>query len=318
MGGFAGRGGNSHLFRFHSSGKGVFDRCDKGFRGNGGRHACCEAYDLSGSDGPAAPGIGERFEEDFPMLRRFVCMSAGVVGLAVVHTALAGPVLDIDPDLMGIPRGGIVVDHQPHPTGGPAADMDFRDDFGTALWQQSADNFSLSQNAIIRHVTWWGFYGSSFTSPAEQPPVTQTMRVSFYEARIQDGLPGTVLFEETFVDPSYAWTGRQVLTGAAPNEYKFDVDLTTPVTLRAMTAYWLEIVQLGGQQSHYRWEYSRSGEINGFAVQNLTMMDWFHSQSITSDLAFQLSTIPEPGTAALFGIASMVFIQNRRRRSSPC
>ncbi|OWY71514.1 hypothetical protein B7486_07440 [cyanobacterium TDX16] len=239
-------------------------------------------------------------------------MSAGVVGLAVVHTALAGPVLDIDSDTMGLPRGSIVVDHQPFPTGGPASDTGFRDDFGMQFWQQLADDFVLSLDAIIRHVTWWGFYGSSFTSPAEQPPVTQTMRVRFYDARIQDGLPGTVLFEETFVDPSYAWTGRQVLTGAVPNEYKFDVDLTTPFSLTASTPYWLEIVQVGSLQSHYRWEFSVAGR-DGFAFRNDAAVNWAHTQNISANLAFQLSTIPEPGTAMLLLLGSSLAMRRTRR-----
>lgn len=228
------------------------------------------------------------------------CVASSMALMAIAaQTALAGPVLDIDSDTMGLPRGSIVVDHQPFPTGGPASDTGFRDDFGIQFWQQLADDFVLSQDAIIRHVTWWGFYGSSFTSPAEQPPATQTMRVRFYDARFQDGLPGTVLFEETFVDPAYAWTGRQVLTGAAPNEYKFDVDLTTPYSLTASTPYWLEIVQDGATNSLFRWEYSRSADINGHAFFNSASGDWRSSQSLTSDLAFQLSTIPEPNTAAL-------------------
>ena len=251
------------------------------------------------------------------MLRRSVCMSAGVVGLAVVHTALAGPVLDIDPDLMGIPRGGIVVDHQPHPTGGPGSDTNFVEVFSPLTWQLSADDFTLTSPATIRHITWWGFYGSTFASSAEQPPATQTMRLRFYDARIQDGLPGTALFEETFVDPSYAWTGRRVLTGPAPDEYKFDVDLSTPMQLVALTPYWIEIIQLGNPSSLYRWESSRSSEINGFAFQNAATNDWIHTQNTTSDLAFQLSTIPEPSSAALLLLLCCCFCCCGRR-ISPC
>jgi hypothetical protein len=211
----------------------------------------------------------------------------------------------------------IVIDRPPFNTGGPAADTDFRDNFGTPFWQQTADDFLVSQDAVIRHVTWWGFYGSSFTSPAEQPPATQTMRIRVYDARVQDGLPGSVLFEKTIVDPPFAWTGRQVLTGPAPNEYKFDVDLTTPMHLVSSMPYWLEIVQLESPQSLYRWEISVSGR-DGFAFLNDATGDWVHTQNTPANLAFQLSTIPEPTTAALFGIASMILIQNRRRRSSPC
>lgn len=233
------------------------------------------------------------------MLKQAWVLSTVVLIVFHGQAALAGPVLEPDPGLMGVPRGGIVVDHQPHPTGGPGSDTNFVEVFSPLTWQLSADDFTLTSPATIRHITWWGFYGSTFASSAEQPPATQTMRLRFYDARIQDGLPGTVLFEETFVDPSYAWTGRRVLTGPAPDEYKFDVDLSTPMQLVALTPYWIEIIQLSNPRSLYRWESSRSSEINGFAFQNAATNDWIHTQNTTSDLAFQLSTIPEPSPAAL-------------------
>jgi len=232
------------------------------------------------------------------MLKQTSVGSCVVLVVFAGQTALAGPVLGIDPELMGLPRGGNVVDRQPFPTGGPAADTSFAIQSGNVLWEQVADDFILAQSAVIRHVSWWGFYGDDFESPAEQPPATQRMRVRFYDARIQDGLPGAALYEETFGDPQYAWTGRQVLTGAAPNEYKFDVDLTTPVSLTASTPYWLEIVQLGLQQSLYRWEISVAGR-DGYAFRIGEIGDWVHTQNTPANLAFQLSTIPEPSSAAL-------------------
>lgn len=317
VGGFAGRGGSSHLFRFHSSGRGVFDRCDKGFRGHGGRHACCEAYDLSGSEGPAAPGIGEGLEEDFPMFGRALVLWS-VVAIAVAgHGTLAGPVLDIDPSLVGIPRGGIVVDRQPFNTGGPAADTDLITYFGNESWQQVADEFVLTASTFIRHVTWWGFYGDDFESPAQQPPTTQTMRLRFYDSRPQNGLPGVAIYEDYFVEPSYRWTGRQVLIGAVPREYKFDVNLTTPVLLAASTVYWLEIVQLGSRDSYYRWEISVATR-DGYAFLNDATGDWVHTGSAApATLAFQLSSIPEPSTAALMLLLCCCFCC-RGGRISPC
>ena len=247
-----------------------------------------------------------------------VCVESVLVVIALAgQTALAGPVLDIDPDLMGLPRGGIVVDHQPHPTGGPGSDTSFVDVATPLTSQLSADDFMLESASTIRHVTWWGFYGGTFTNPAEQPPATQTMRIRFYGARALDNLPGSVLFEESVIDPPYAWTGRQILTGATPNEYRFDVNLTIPAQLNSSTLYWLEIVQLDSQNSVYRWEYSRSSDIDGFAFQNAATVDWIHTQSITSDLAFQLSTIPEPSTAALMLILCCCFCCCGRR-ISPC
>lgn len=212
--------------------------------------------------------------------------------------------------LAAVAQAEIVIDHQPYNTGGPAADTSFVNHSGPVLWQQTADDFVLTQPAIVRHVTWWGFYGSSFTSPAERPPATQTMRIRVYGARAQDGLPGAVLFEESVVDPPYAWTGRQVLTGAAPNEYRFDVNLAMPLHLSSSTPYWLEIVQFGSTQSHYRWEISVANR-DGYAFLNDATVDWWRTQNTPATLAFQLSTIPEPGTAALVAVVLLVLVRRR-------
>lgn len=215
--------------------------------------------------------------------------------------------------LSSIASAGIVIDRPPFNTGGPGADTSFIYHSGQVLWQQSADDFVLTQAATVRHVTWWGFYGDDFESPAEQPPATQTMQFRVYGARAQDGLPGDVLFEETLVDPPYAWNGRQILTGAAPKEYRFDVDLTTPMHLVATTPYWLEIVQLGLAESLYRWEISVANR-DGFAFLIGSTGDWIRTQNTPATLAFQLSTIPEPQTSALVGVASLVLARRRRRR----
>ncbi|OWY72118.1 hypothetical protein B7486_04110 [cyanobacterium TDX16] len=230
------------------------------------------------------------------MLNRFVCWTCPV-WLCLASAAPAE----------------LVIDRQPFNTGGPAADTSFVIQTGGVLWQQVADDFVLAQSAVIRHVTWWGFYGDDFESPAEQPPATQTMRVRFYGSRINDGLPGVVLYEETFADPPYAWTGRQVLTGAVPNEYKFDVDLTSPFSLTASTPYWLEIVQLESLNSHYRWEISVATR-DGYAFLNDSTGDWVHTGSAApATLAFQLSTIPEPGTAMLLLLGSSLAMRRTRR-----
>ncbi|MCC7313900.1 MAG: hypothetical protein IT419_03700 [Planctomycetes bacterium] len=240
------------------------------------------------------------------MLKQASFVSSVVLFVFAGQMALAGPVLDIDPDLMGLPRSGIVVDRQPFPTGGPGSDTSFFDVATPLTSQLSADDFMIDSATTIRHVTWWGFYGGTFTNPAEQPPATQTMRIRFYGARALDNLPGSVLFEESVIDPPYAWTGRQILTGATPNEYRFDVNLTIPAQLNSSTLYWLEIVQVGSQQSVYRWEYSVSGR-DGFAFQNDATVDWVHTQNTAANLAFQLSTIPEPSTAALMLVLCCCF-----------
>jgi hypothetical protein len=226
--------------------------------------------------------------------------------LALPASVQAGPVAE-----KGSPRDeGIVVDQQPTRYGGPASDTLFRNEFGDERWQQLADNILLDEAATIRRITWWGFYGGSGT-PATPPPETETMRIRFYSPRPGDGLPGEVLWEENFLDPSRAATGLIVLVGGRPKEYIYEANLAVPMSLAAQTPYWLEIVQVGDVDSHFRWEDGFSGHL-GFAYLNEGTGDWWFAP-FSYGLSFQLSAIPEPGTAVLM-VLGAVAIRRRRRK----
>ena len=155
--------------------------------------------------------------------------------------------------------GDIVVDHQPYPYGGFGSDTAFYYPFPPfEIWQRVADDILLSEPATIRHITWWGFYGSSLVEEPEPAPETETMRIRFYHARPGDGLPDddNIAYEVSFLDPSRTATGRLVQVPPGPAEYIYEADLTTPVSLDAGTPYWLEIAQVGDLDSHFRWEFS--------------------------------------------------------------
>ncbi|MEE8170607.1 MAG: hypothetical protein V3T70_08675 [Phycisphaerae bacterium] len=192
---------------------------------------------------------------------------------------------------------GVVFDHQPMPVGGGAADSDFLDMFGNPSWQILADDVTLTQDATIQRLVWWGFYDR------DNPPVSESFRMRIYAPRSTDGLPGAVLFEEQFVDPLRVDTGNIVFVGIFPREFRFSVDLATPLPLTANTPYWLEISQIGDRDTHYRWEFSQNAELNGFAFQNPLEPNWTNT-SFVSDVAFQLSTVPEPSTLMLFILAA--------------
>lgn len=236
------------------------------------------------------------------------CVASFVVVLAFAgQAALAGPVLDIDPDLMGIPRGGIVFEQLPNRSGGPAADTDYISGNGLPYWQLEADNVLLNESAVIRHITWWGFYGLDFDqSPgAHDPPAgLETMRIRLYGARTSDGLPDSlsILFEQTLVNPSRTNTGRTLLLPGAPAEYRFEADLGNPIGLSSNVLYWLEIVQFGDQSSLFRWEYG-TGRINGRAFSNPIVPNWFGTEG---SFAFQLSTIPEPSSLCLVSLCVLL------------
>jgi len=168
-------------------------------------------------------------------------------------------------------RAEIVVDHQPQNTGGLASDTSFQlPGFPDELWQRVADDFTLTEPATLRRVHWWAFYDS------DSPPLTETIRLRFYESRPLDGLPdeSRIVREETVVDPLREWTGRLVGVGILPREYFFTMDLSSELQLEARTQYWLEIVQIGDIASHYRWEVSLA-DLNGqAAINNGGASDW--------------------------------------------
>jgi len=219
--------------------------------------------------------------------------SALILALAALP-ARAGPA-DID-DLF---RGGgtVLVDHQPHRSGGPNADTDYLDYFGSPTWQRLADDFVLAAPATIHRVRWWGFYHM------DNPPDEEEFRVSVYGARTSDGLPDetNVLVEQSFLDPTRTGTGWSIPVPVGPEEKLFDVELSSPWQLPANTPLWLEVTQIGDQETAFRWEFSLADQ-TGFAFINPLTVDWWHTQSITGDTAFQLIGVPEPGTLSVLVI----------------
>ena len=211
----------------------------------------------------------------------------------------------------------IVVDQQPViVAGGPSSDTAFYEFIGPPEgWQLLADNVRVSESASIRHVSWWGFYGGNFAGTNDPPAGDEYMRVRFYASRSSDGLPDSsaILYEETFLNASRIATGR-LIHGGSP-EFRFDADLTVPIAMQASAVYWLEVAQIGDVDSTFRWIYT-VGVLRDYAFLNSIVSDWHLSEGVS--LAFQLSTIPEPQTAALVGVVAMVLVRRRRGRLSPC
>ncbi|MBI5764530.1 MAG: hypothetical protein HZA51_13510 [Planctomycetes bacterium] len=216
--------------------------------------------------------------------------------------------------LTGAPAGAdVIVEQLPILTGGFASDTDFIDMLGRRLWQREADNILLTQDATVRRITWWGFYGGSGT-PATPPPATETIQIRIMGARAGDGLPdeSVVLMDETFFNPSRMPTGRIIGVGGAPIEQRFTVDLTVPVNLQSNIPYWLEIVQLGDVNTMFRWE-DGSGLLTGHSFSNPLTNGWLLSGG---SLSFQLSAIPEPTafTGVLVCITALMRPNCRPRR----
>lgn len=200
----------------------------------------------------------------------------------------------------------VIVEQLPTRSGGPASDTAFRDSVGRPMWAQIADNILLTQATSAGHLEWYGFYGA-YQETHDPPTGDETMRVRFYATREADGLPGDILYEESFLNPSRTATGFTVLD--AP-EFLYSVDLSSPVVLDAETLYWLEVVQVGDLESHFRWEAGY-----GLVPQHATIWTlypyWAYN---TGSQAFRLSTVPEPSVLALlgFGIGLTATLRHRK------
>lgn len=207
----------------------------------------------------------------------------------------------------------VIFEQSPLNVGGYAGDLDFITDSNQEIWQLVADDFQTTQSESVHRVSWYGFYGGTFTGSTQPPVGDETMRVRFYRPRPSDGFPGVVAFEETFLNPTRTATGRYVLVGAYRLEYSYFVDLATDFPVDSNSKYWLEISQVDDVNSHFRWEIS-SGTGTPLVANNDALGDWTASLA-GENLAFGLSTIPEPAMFIpfLFG-ATLLLGRSRSRR----
>lgn len=195
---------------------------------------------------------------------------------------------------------GIVVDHSTNRSGWGISDTAVSVSDGSVWWGQIADDFQLAAPATIRHVSWWGFYS------ADVLPIDETMRIRIYVPRSGDGLPGSILFQESLLNPSRMETGVVIPsvppgTSGTALEYLFEADLPIPIDLEANETYWLEIVQDGDAGTEFNWRRAIADQ-TGIAFQSPNYIGWQPS-TLSSDAAFRLSTIPEPCTLALIILA---------------
>ncbi len=191
-----------------------------------------------------------------------------------------------------------IVDQQPTRFGGQNSDTAFVIFPGHVQGFLVADDFTLAVADELRAVRWWGFYSNDIPPPVEQ------LRLRVFSARTSDGLPGEVLYDESFSDADRTPTGRTIIVSGSPHEFRYKVNLSQPLPLDAGVRYWIELAQIGDPDSAFHWENAFPG--SGFAAGiNPGFTDWFYLQSPSGgvDQAFQLIA-PEPATLALIALAA--------------
>lgn len=211
-----------------------------------------------------------------------------------------------------LPAAGAVTDivlHRQAPGRTFAWDADTANlnDLGNPSGQIVADRFSIPTTSSICRLRWWGAYGGDFAQIPEPPPPGETMRIRFFDST--NGLPGSVLNESVLVNPSRVVTGFSIATGFGPAEYLYDVSLDECFSAQAGATYWIEISQLGLQDSRWRWEGSNgAGE---FAVQ-FPIGTPYRLIAGLGQLAYELRT-PEPCSGALFALGCGCMLRRRKR-----
>ncbi len=189
---------------------------------------------------------------------------------------------------------------------GITSDTQYQDDAGILRGALTVDQFRLAARSSVCNVNAFAFFGGELVLLDPGPPATETLRLRFWSD--VSGLPGTVLYETAFVNPSRSWTGSFVALSPFRKEYLYRLPLENCFLAEAGTDYWLEIAQIGDSDSRFRWESSNS--VGGFAQQFPIDTPWRLSASSTQ-LAYELWT-PEPASGlALTG--AVVTAMSRRR-----
>ena len=190
---------------------------------------------------------------------------------------------------------------------GLTTDTAWRQSNGEITSSLVADDFRLAVDSSACGLNWFGFYGADATGPfVIDPPVTETVRVQIQAD--QAGLPGDVLWEQTYVDPHRVRTGHQIAVFPIRDEFEWSVALPGCFAATANTTYWISIAQIGDPESRMRWESARFSD-GTHANQFPIGAPWTLVGNY--GMAFELRRTPEPSTAFALAVGAMLSSRHR-------
>jgi hypothetical protein len=169
-----------------------------------------------------------------------------------------------------------------------------------------ADDFTLSSNARISGVRWYGFYGPTFNLSAMTD-------IDFTVAFLNDagGLPGTDVWRGTLA-AAFTDTGLDLITGGDPPAYagttiyQFEASLPAPIVITAGTPMWLSLADNDVDTTipgPGQWLWSFSDLSVGSKASRSASSDWNWQYGGPGSVAFVLTgdepVVPVPGALVL-------------------
>ncbi len=154
-------------------------------------------------------------------------------------------------------------------------------------------------------LSWQGGYvNPNFTSGPSLGGITG-FTIGFYADN--SGVPGALLQSE-----NVSGDGGETLVGVdnfGDYIYSYGITLPTPFTLVSGTTYWLSIMaDLDPAQQLWGWHTGTGGD--GMAYDTILPPP----STITVDLNFTLTSVPEPSSLALVGVGGFAALAFARRR----
>jgi hypothetical protein len=197
-----------------------------------------------------------------------------------------------------------------------------------------ADDWICPDGRPVTDIHWWGGYWaptaegqysdySDGLTTVLTPGTLQTFTINIWSNEPAGGpepysRPGGILATYVFdlADAHEAFYGTTVLSGR--NLYEYYVDLPQPFNQVQGTTYWLTIkADMPATSVQWGWQESNDHRVSP-AVNDYKGSGWVQIQnnSYDNDMAFELTTIPEPaGLSAMgVGLVSMATFFFRRRK----